>query len=61
MDFTIKEPQVDTYEYGDYVVAVQWKPQWLHFEATLYMKTRTGHLNLVNLPDYPYQNVDILH
>jgi len=46
MDFTIKEPQIDTYEYGDYLVAVQWKPQWLHFEATLYMKTRTGHIEL---------------
>ena len=46
MDFTIKEPQVDIYEYGDYIVAVQWEPKWLHFEAVLYMKTRTGNIEL---------------
>ena len=46
MDVTKKQPQVDIYEYGDYIVAVQWQPQWLHFEATLYMKTRTGQLEL---------------
>tara|TARA_B100001113_G_scaffold110624_1_gene89760 strand:+ start:1302 stop:1544 length:243 start_codon:yes stop_codon:yes gene_type:complete len=40
------EPIHEQFEYGNYLVALHWLPQWFQFEARLYHKTGNGMIEL---------------
>ena len=45
------EPIHEQFEYGNYLIALHWLPQWKQFEARLYIKSRNGMIELGKFVD----------
>lgn len=51
MNELVDEPIHEQFEYGNYLIALHWLPQWKQFEARLYIKTTDGHIELGKFVD----------
>ena len=51
MNGDTQEPIHEQFEFGNYIVVCHWLPQWLQFEARLYIKSESGTIELGKFVD----------